>query len=40
MMLRARSLQGDKEVGPLLRNCKALNDLKEIKNALRELALQ
>jgi hypothetical protein len=40
MMLRARSMQGDKEVGPLLRNCKALNDLKEIKNALRELALQ
>ena len=37
MMLRARSVQGDKEVGPLLRNCKALNDLKEIKNALRAL---
>ena len=40
MMLRAINAQGDKEVGPLLRNCKALNDLKEIKNALRELSLQ
>ena len=40
MMLRAMNVQRDKEVGPLLRNCKALNDLKEIKNALRELALQ
>jgi hypothetical protein len=40
MMLRAMKVQGDKEVGPLLRNCKALNDLKEIKNALRELSLQ
>jgi hypothetical protein len=37
-MLRAIKAQGDKEVGPLLRNCKALNDLKEIKNALRELS--
>jgi len=40
MMLRAMNVQGDKEVGPLLRNCKALNDLKEIKNALRKLSLQ
>ncbi len=40
MMLRAMKVQGNKEVGPLLRNCKALNDLKEIKNALRELSLQ
>jgi hypothetical protein len=39
MMLRAMKVQGEKEVGPLLKNCKALNDLKEIKNALRELAL-
>ena len=38
MMLRAMNVQRDKEVGPLLRNCKALNDLKEIKNALRELS--
>jgi len=40
LMLRAIKLQGDKEVGPLLKNCKALNDLKEIKKALRELSLQ
>ena len=40
MMLRAMNVQGDKEVGPLLKNCKALNVLKEIKNALRELSLQ
>jgi len=40
MMLRAMNVQRDKEVGPLLKNCKALNDLKEIKNALRELALK
>ena len=39
LMLRSMKAQGDKEVGPLLRNCKALNDLKEIKNALRELSL-
>ena len=39
-MLRAMKAQGDKEVRPLLRNCKALNDLKEIKNALQELSLQ
>ena len=40
VMLRAINVQGDKEVGPLLKNCKALNDLKEIKNALRELSPQ
>jgi hypothetical protein len=40
MMLLAIKAQGDKEVGPLLRNCKALNDLKEIKNALRALSLR
>jgi hypothetical protein len=39
-MLRAMKAQGDKEVRPLLRNCKALNDLKEIKNALQELSFQ
>jgi hypothetical protein len=39
MMLRAMKVQGNKEVGPLLKDCKALNDLKEIKNALRELSL-
>jgi hypothetical protein len=35
--LRAIKAQGDKEVGPLLKNCKALNDVREIKNALRDL---
>lgn len=35
--LRTVKAQGDKEVGPLLKNCKALNDVREIKNALREL---
>jgi hypothetical protein len=41
-MLRALNAQRDKdkEVGPLLRNCKAINDTKEIKNAVRELSLQ
>ncbi len=38
LMLRAIKAQGYKEVGPLLKKCKALNDLKEIKNALRELS--
>lgn len=37
--LRALKAQGskDKDVAPLLKNCKALNDAKEIQNALREL---
>ena len=39
MMLRAIKEKGDKEVRPLLKNCKALNELKEIKNALGELSL-
>jgi hypothetical protein len=37
LMLRSVKAQGDKEVGPLLRSCKALNDVNEIRNALREL---
>ena len=40
MMLRGIKKEGDKEVGPLLKSCKALNDLNEIKTALRELARQ
>jgi hypothetical protein len=40
MMLGAIKVQGDREVRPLLRSCKALNELKEIKNALRELSPQ
>jgi hypothetical protein len=40
LMLRTVKAQGDKEVGPLLKNCKALNDLNEIKTGLRELPRQ
>lgn len=40
LMLRTVKAQGDKEVGPLLKNCKALNDLREIKTGLRELPRQ
>jgi hypothetical protein len=40
VMLRAVKAQGDKEVGPLLKNCKALNDFREINNAVRELSRQ
>jgi hypothetical protein len=39
-MLRALKAQGDKEVGPLLKNCKALNDFKEVNNAVQELSRQ
>ena len=39
-MLRNIRAQGEKEVGPLLRSCKALNDLNEMKAALQELARQ
>ena len=37
-MLRALKAKDDKQVRSLLRNCKAINDLKEMKNALRELS--
>jgi hypothetical protein len=40
MMLSAMKVQGDREVGSLVKKCKAINDLKEIKNALRELSSQ
>ena len=40
LMLRTVKAQGDKEVGPLLKNCKALNDLNEIRSGLRELPSQ
>lgn len=40
LMLRTVKAQGDKEVSPLLKNCKALNDLSEIKTGLRELPSQ
>src|SRR3569832_78091 len=35
--LRTVKAEGSKEVAPLLKSCKALNDLNEIKNGLREL---
>jgi hypothetical protein len=40
LMLRTVKAQGDKEVKPLLKNCKALNDLNEIQTGLRELPRQ
>jgi hypothetical protein len=36
--LNAQRNKEDKEVSSLLKNCKALNDFKEVKNALRELS--
>ena len=38
--LRTTKAEGNKEVLPLLKNCKALNDLGEIKNGLRELSAE
>jgi hypothetical protein len=40
LLLRTVKAQGDKEVGPLVKKCKAINDLKEIKNAVQELSSQ
>ncbi len=40
LLLRTVTTQGDKEVGPLVKKCKAINDLKEIRNALQELSSQ
>jgi hypothetical protein len=40
IMLRAIKLQGDKEVGPLLKSCKSFNEVSEVNNALRELSRQ
>ncbi len=40
LVLRTVKAQGDKEVAPLLKNCKALNDLNEIKAGLRDLPRQ
>jgi hypothetical protein len=40
VMVRTVKTEGSKEVAPLLKSCKALNDVKEIKNALRELSRQ
>jgi hypothetical protein len=40
LLLRTVKDKGDKEVGPLVKKCKAINDLKGIKNALQELSSQ
>jgi hypothetical protein len=40
LLLRTVKAQGDKEVGPLVKKCKAINDLKEIKSAVQELSSQ
>ena len=37
LIMRGIKTQGDKEAGPLVKNCKALNDVTKIKNALQEL---
>ena len=37
LILRGIKAQGDKEVAPLLKSCKALNYVPEIKNALQQL---
>jgi hypothetical protein len=37
LKLDAIKWQRDQEIGPLLKSCKALNDVNEIKNALRQL---
>lgn len=39
-ILRTVKAQGNKEVAPLLKSCKALNDLREIKTALRDLSAE
>jgi len=39
-MLDALKRHDEKELAPFLRNCKSLNELKEINNALRELSLE
>jgi hypothetical protein len=40
MILRTVKAEGNKEVAPLLKSCKALNDSKEVGNALRDLSRQ
>ena len=37
LMLRTVKAQGTKEIAPLLKSCKALNDSKEVRGALQEL---
>ena len=40
LMLRGVKAQGDKEVGPLLKNCKALNEANEMKKAMQEISFR
>jgi hypothetical protein len=40
MMLRTVKASGTKEIAPLLKSCKALNDSKEVKGALQALLYQ
>ena len=40
VLLRTVKTEGTKQIAPLLKSCKALNDAKEIKAALQELAAQ
>ena len=40
MMLRTVKAEGTKEVAPLLKSCKALNDSKEVRGALQALLYQ
>jgi hypothetical protein len=37
LMLRSVKTQGEKEIGPLIKSCKALNNAAEVKRALQEL---
>jgi hypothetical protein len=40
VVLRALKAHDDKEVGPLLKSCKSLNDVREINNAVQEISRQ
>jgi hypothetical protein len=40
MVLRTVKAEGAKEVGPLLKSCKSLNDVREINNVVREISRQ
>jgi hypothetical protein len=40
VVLRAVKAQNDKEIAPLLKSCKSLNDVREINNAVREISRQ
>jgi hypothetical protein len=40
VVLRALKAQNDKEIAPLLKSCKSLNDVREINNAVRDISRQ